>query len=182
MTKTLFKFSLFITLLSLLFGCSEPVETPAISKSKVTSSEGSDVINSLAATAIPLDVYKSPSCGCCGKWVEHAEQRGFTVTIHHPSDLARIKAEKGIAPGVQSCHTAVSPEGYLFEGHIPARYIRDFLANPPEDARGLSVPAMPVGTPGMEVENRFTPYDVLLLKNDGSTELFAKVTSASQQY
>ena len=76
----------------------------------------------------------------------------------------------------------MSAEGYVFEGHIPARYIRDFLANPPADARGLAVPAMPVGSPGMEVEDRFMPYEVLLLKADGGVEVFARVQTPAQQY
>lgn len=131
---------------------------------------------------IALDVYKSPTCGCCGKWVEHAEQRGFSLSAHHPEDLNQLKTDKGIAPALQSCHTAVSEQGFVFEGHIPARYIHDFLAKPPAGARGLAVPAMPLGSPGMEVDTRFMPYEVLLLKEDGSTEVFARVTSPAQQY
>ncbi|MGB1058644.1 MAG: DUF411 domain-containing protein, partial [Ketobacter sp.] len=77
---------------------------------------------------------------------------------------------------------AVSKQGFVFEGHIPARYIQQFLANPPEGAFGLAVPAMPVGSPGMEVNERFMPYQVLLLKKDGSTEVFAAVENAAQQY
>ena len=131
---------------------------------------------------IALDVYKSPTCGCCGKWIEHAEQRGFSVSTHHPENLNQLKVDQGIAPRVQSCHTSVSAEGYVFEGHIPARYIRDFLANPPAGARGLAVPAMPLGSPGMEVKDRFMPYEVLLLQDDGSTAVYAKVTTPGQQY
>jgi hypothetical protein len=75
----------------------------------------------------------------------------------------------------------VSSQGYAFEGHIPARYIHQFLANPPADGIGLTVPAMPVGSPGMEVGDKFMPYRVLLMKKDGSTEVFASVESAAQQ-
>ncbi len=76
----------------------------------------------------------------------------------------------------------MSAEGYLFEGHVPARYMKQFLASPPADALGLAVPAMPVGSPGMEMGDRFSPYAVLLLKADGSAELFAQVDSPAQQY
>ena len=131
---------------------------------------------------IAMNVYTSPTCGCCGLWVEHAEQRGFKLSTHYPADLSLFKFEQGIKPELQSCHTAVSAEGYLFEGHVPARYMLEFLANPPAGARGLAVPAMPVGSPGMEVGDRFTPYEVLLLSEDGGTEVFARVTEPEQQY
>ena len=132
--------------------------------------------------SIAMDIYKSPTCGCCGKWVEHAEQRGFSLTIHHPANLNRLKTEHGIAAEYQSCHTVVSEQGYVFEGHIPARYIHEFLAAPPADALGLSVPAMPMGSPGMETGDRFNPYAVLLLKRDGSTDVYAEVNTPAQQY
>lgn len=133
-------------------------------------------------SVVTLDVYKSPTCGCCTKWVDHIQLDGFSANIHHPSDLNAIKNKYGIAPKYQSCHTAVSSQGYVFEGHIPSRFINQFLENPPNDALGLSVPAMPMGSPGMEVGGRFMPYQVLLLKEDGSTEVFAIVDSAEEQY
>ncbi len=170
-----------LALLPLLFACGESTETPP-AKAEASQTEVAQESTPQTETPTHLDVYKSPTCGCCGKWVEHAEQRGFSLSTHHPADLNKLKADKGIAPEVQSCHTAVSAEGYVFEGHIPARYIRDFLAAPPAGARGLAVPAMPVGSPGMEVEGRFTPYEVLLLKDDGATEVYARVTTPAQQY
>lgn len=127
-------------------------------------------------------VYKQPTCDCCKKWMSHLDKAGFESTARHPADLNAIKARYGIAPRYQSCHTAVSSQGYVFEGHIPARYIQAFLANPPDDAIGLVVPGMPLGSPGMEVGGRFTPYQVLLLKKDGSSEVFANVENAAQQY
>lgn len=124
-----------------------------------------------------LTVYKTPTCGCCGKWVDHIEGAGFDVKVREMDNLAPIKNASGIAPTHQSCHTAVADDGgYVFEGHIPAKYIAAFLADPPDDARGLVVPAMPVGSPGMEYQDRFSPYDVLLLKADGSFDVFARVT------
>lgn len=123
-----------------------------------------------------LTVYKSPTCGCCKAWIKHLEEAGFENTVHNMSNLSELKADKGIAPEYQSCHTAVSGEGYVFEGHVPARYIEQFLTNPPQDALGLAVPGMPVGSPGMEMGERFSPYQVLLLKRDGSTQVFADIT------
>ena len=129
-----------------------------------------------------LSVYKSPTCGCCADWVDHIEAAGFTTSIHHPENLNRIKAERGIAPRYGSCHTAISGQGYVFEGHIPARYIRQFLENPPAAAIGLAVPAMPVGSPGMEMDGRFSPYQVLLLDKDGGHTVFARVATQAEQY
>lgn len=124
-----------------------------------------------------LTVYKTPTCGCCGKWVSHVEDAGFDVTVKEMNDLSAVKRSSGIDALHQSCHTAIADEGgYVFEGHIPAKYIEAFLANPPADARGLVVPAMPVGSPGMEYKDQFAPYDVLLLKADGQYEVFAHVS------
>ncbi|WP_372764571.1 DUF411 domain-containing protein [Litorivivens sp.] len=134
-----------------------------------------------SATATDFQVYKSPTCGCCGEWVDYMQREGFSTAVHHPDNLDVVKLERGIPSQFQSCHTAVSEQGYVFEGHIPARDIRDFLASPPQDAIGLAVPGMPVGSPGMEVGDRFSPYNVLLLKKDGSTEVFRHVATADQQ-
>lgn len=132
--------------------------------------------------AAQLKVYKDPKCGCCAKWIEHAQDDGFKAEVRHPSNMDRIKAGLGIAGPYRACHTAVSKEGYVFEGHIPARFIRGFLENPPKDALGITVPGMPIGSPGMESGNRFSPYQVFLLKADGSTEVFAEVRRAREQY
>lgn len=134
-----------------------------------------------SGTTRALDVYKSETCGCCVYWIEHVEQHGFSTTVHHPQDLNGLKAELGILPEWQSCHTAVTVEGYLFEGHVPARYISQFLAAPPDNALGLAVPGMPIGSPGMEVGERLTPYDILLMKKDGRSEVFASVKTAADQ-
>ena len=133
-------------------------------------------------TRVAMDVFKSPTCGCCGDWIEHMEHAQFSFTVHHPQDLNRIKDERNIKPLYQSCHTAVSKEGYVFEGHIPAKYVRQFLESPPQDALGLSVPGMPLGSPGMEMDDRFTPYQVLLLKNDGTAGVYAEVLTPAEQY
>lgn len=124
---------------------------------------------------VSLDVYKSPTCGCCEKWIEHLETSGFDTLIHHPTDLNEVKQSNAIAPRYQSCHTAVSTEGYVFEGHIPAHLIQRFLSNPPQNAIGLAVPGMPVGSPGMEMGDRHDNYNILLLKTDGSAEVYASI-------
>ena len=134
--------------------------------------------NSISNETVSLDVYKSRTCGCCKKWVSHIEDFGFESEVHHPANLNKIKSDKGIEPRYQSCHTAVSSDGYVFEGHIPGHIIQQFLADPPKDAIGLAVPGMPVGSPGMEVGDRFDPYDVLLLRTDGSSEVYIHMANA----
>lgn len=130
-----------------------------------------------------LIVHKSPTCGCCGKWIDHLEANGFAVTPVDVADLGEVKREHDIRPAYRSCHTAVDEQsGYIFEGHIPARIVARFLADPPENARGLTVPAMPVGSPGMEVGDKFMPYDVLVLEEDGGTRIYAQVNRQEDQY
>ncbi|MDH3978696.1 MAG: DUF411 domain-containing protein, partial [Gammaproteobacteria bacterium] len=102
-----------------------------------------------------LTVYKSPTCGCCKVWIKHVNQAGFKTATEQPANLNDVKSELGVPPQVRSCHTAVSESGYVFEGHIPAKLIKRFLADPPDDALGLTVPGMPVGSPGMESGGRF---------------------------
>ena len=122
-----------------------------------------------------LLVHKTPTCGCCKKWVKHLEANSFSMMIKDHQNLQNVKEQYSIKPKYQSCHTAVSQDGYIFEGHIPSKFIKQFLANPQADAIGLSVPGMPLGSPGMEVEGRFMPYDVLVLYKDGSSKVYAEV-------
>lgn len=123
---------------------------------------------------IQMDVFKQPSCKCCGKWVDHLEDAGFVVNTRKRLQLDAIKQEFGIEPRYQSCHTGVV-DGYFFEGHIPARVITQFLEEKPIDAVGLAVPGMPIGSPGMEMGERVDSYDVLLMKSDGTSEVYAHI-------
>jgi len=116
-------------------------------------------------------VYKSPTCGCCTKWVSHLEENGFEVETTDMQDLRVIKSMSGVKPEQASCHTA-KVGGYVIEGHVPADDIKRLLTERPE-ARGLTVPGMPKGSPGMEHPNP-DHYQVLLLGNDGSTAVFAE--------
>lgn len=117
-----------------------------------------------------LEVYKSPTCGCCGDWVDHMKDNGYQVVVHEQQNLQSIKEKAGILPGQGSCHTAFI-EGYAIEGHVPAADVDRLLAERP-DARGLTVPGMPVGSPGMEMGDRVDAYDVLLFDETG-TEVFS---------
>ena len=131
--------------------------------------------NSSVADALSLKVFKSPTCGCCQKWIDHIELSGFKATAHDTDRLNQIKTERGILPQHQSCHTAISKNGFVFEGHIPAKIVKQFLDNPPQDSIGLAVPGMPMGSPGMEMGNMRDDYNVLLLKNDGSSDIYEQI-------
>ena len=122
-----------------------------------------------------LLVHKTPTCGCCKKWVDHMEENGFSVTTEDHQSLSMIKDDLQIQPKFRSCHTGVSQEGYFFEGHVPGKYVAQFLSESNPGAIGLSVPGMPLGSPGMEVDNRFTPYDVLIHFQDGTSKVYAEI-------
>ena len=122
-----------------------------------------------------LLVHKTPTCGCCKEWVKHAKNYGFNVTTQDHQSLERIKSMYKIAPEYRSCHTTVSSNGFVFEGHIPSKYIEKFLSEDHSNAIGLTVPGMPLGSPGMEFDNRFMPYDILIMYSDGSSKVYAQI-------
>ena len=128
----------------------------------------------LAAAEGSIEVWKSATCKCCINWVKHLEANGFAVSVNaaDPSMLDRIKRQSGIGEELASCHTAKIGT-YVIEGHVPAPDIKRLMAEQP-DALGLTVPGMPVGSPGMEQGAETEPYDVLLIKKDGTTEIFAR--------
>jgi hypothetical protein len=120
-----------------------------------------------------IEVWKSATCECCGNWVKHLEANGFAVQVMAADTrtLSHLKQQAGITGKLAACHTA-KIDGYVIEGHVPAPDIKRLLAEKPE-AIGLTVPGMPMGAPGMEQGGKFDSYDVLLLKKDGMTEVFA---------
>jgi hypothetical protein len=118
-------------------------------------------------------VHKSPSCSCCGAWVEHMRDAGFPVEVRNADNLEPVKSRLGVPYGKGSCHTA-EVDGYFVEGHVPAGDIKRLLAERP-DARGLTLPGMPLGSPGMEVpDGTVQPYTVELVTRDGGTRSFAR--------
>lgn len=136
-----------------------------------------DPRNPSALAALPADgivhVYKSPTCGCCGDWVEHLRAAGFEVKVENVQDMVAVKRRLGVPDPMASCHTAVV-DGYVVEGHVPAEDLRRFLVEAP-DLAGIAVPGMPVGSPGMEVEGQpAQPYDVLAFDAQGRTKVFAE--------
>ena len=126
----------------------------------------------LAASSLPqVEVYKNPDCGCCSGWVEHMKAAGFPVKVHETPDTSAVRKRHGIPDQFGSCHTGVVG-GYALEGHVPAEEVKRLLAQKPK-AAGLSVPGMPVGSPGMEVGSRKDPFQVLLIDKAGGSSVFA---------
>jgi hypothetical protein len=125
-----------------------------------------------APTAVAVEVWKDPNCGCCEGWVVHLKQAGFSVKVNDQGNEAARK-RLGIPDALGSCHTG-SVQGYALEGHVPATDIRRLLREKPQ-AVGLAVPGMPVGSPGMDgavYQGRKDPFNVLLLAKDGSSTVF----------
>lgn len=128
-------------------------------------------VSAFATAAESVTVFKSPYCGCCGKWVEHLRQNGFAVETRDVGDVPAVRQQLGMPDKYGSCHTA-RIGSYIIEGHVPAADIRRLLKEKPK-ALGLAVPSMPPGSPGME-SSRPLPYDTLLVLADGSARVFAK--------
>ena len=139
------------------------------------------VIGTLAITAIPanvfsmsetLIVYRTETCGCCGEWVKRMISGGLRAEVQFVNDelLKSIKLQLGISTELSSCHTATISQ-YFVEGHVPVNDIHRLLIERPK-ARGLTVPGMPIGSPGMEMGNTREPFDTLLVFENGRTEVF----------
>jgi hypothetical protein len=118
-----------------------------------------------------VEVFKTPTCGCCSLWVEHLKASGFATKVTDLTNLAPIKTQHQVPGALQSCHTAVV-DGYVIEGHVPATDIQRLLKTRP-DVAGLAVAGMPAGSPGMEAGGRIDPYHVTSFTRDGKTAVFA---------
>jgi hypothetical protein len=145
---------------------------------KLLAAATAAVAAALAAPALPafaerarplVEVWKSPTCGCCGAWIEHMQAAGFDVRIHDVGNTA-ARAKAGLPAKFGSCHTALV-DGYVVEGHVPAEDVKRLLAQRPA-ALGLAVPGMPIGSPGMEQGDQRDPYDVLLVARDGGASVW----------
>lgn len=153
---------------------SQQASTPVVADQPAATSAPPEAAQLVNAQALPLVlVHKSPTCGCCGAWVDHMRAAGFQVEVRDSDDLNPIKQSLGVPEDKTSCHTAqVGP--YFVEGHVPAEDIKRLLAQE-SDARGLTAPGMPAGSPGMEMpDGSKQPYTVELVRADGTTEAFAQ--------
>ncbi|MES9844318.1 MAG: DUF411 domain-containing protein [Candidatus Sedimenticola sp. 6PFRAG5] len=125
---------------------------------------------SSSSTDHNIVVYKSPTCGCCKEWVKHLKNNGFSVEVHNQQNVAPIKRELGVPARLQSCHTAKVGD-YVIEGHVPADLISKLLVEKPK-IKGLAVPGMPMGSPGME-GSRKDDYDIVTFSENGRTSIYA---------
>lgn len=128
------------------------------------------------AKAVEVNVYKSPSCGCCGAWVDHLRSSGMAVVVQDMDDVSPIAAAAGVPNLARSCHTAIV-DGYFVEGHVPVPDIRKLLKERPK-ARGIAVPGMPIGSPGMEQGDTRQPYDTMIVDRNGEMRVFARHNQA----
>lgn len=122
--------------------------------------------------ATEVEVYKSPTCGCCNEWVKHLQANGFSVKAHDVSDVAQYKTAFGLPITLGSCHTA-KVGGYVIEGHVPANEIKRLLKERPVIS-GLAVPGMPMGSPGMEQGAHKDRYDVMSFDKQGKIGVYAR--------
>ena len=129
-----------------------------------------DKIHEHYAGPLNIKVYHSPTCGCCKDWLTHLEKHDFNITAIETQDMNSVKRQHNLPPQVASCHTAFI-DGYIIEGHVPADDIKRLLKQRPK-IRGLSVPRMPVGTPGMEMGPRKDPFIVVSFDEKGNAEPF----------
>lgn len=127
--------------------------------------------NAEAASAMPdITVYRDPDCSCCGGWMEHLEAQGFQTNNMPTADVDTLKQQYGIPDDLTSCHTAIV-DGYVIEGHVPIEEIKRLLAERP-NITGITVPGMPVGTPGMESGDERESFTVFSFDEQGNTEVF----------
>jgi hypothetical protein len=120
---------------------------------------------------IEIEVYRSPSCGCCSKWIAHLKENQFIVKDHVTDDMQEIKNKVGVPGAMSSCHTALV-NGYVIEGHVPAADIKKLLKLKPA-VIGISVPGMPVGTPGMEMGDKKDAYKVVSFDKKQNYQVFS---------
>lgn len=196
--KRVFGSSVLFAIVATLSACSSPSQTetqPRVESAANAQTPEAEVAPSQANTSftqtnqhstpllqgVSASVYKDANCGCCTEWISYANKAGLQSTYQHPEALSVVKDRYAVPQQMRSCHTTVTNDGYVFEGHIPAKFMAQFLENPPSKAIGLAVPSMPVGSPGMEYKGKFMPYKIFQLNKDGSYEEFAAVDTPQQQ-
>lgn len=129
-----------------------------------------------------ITVYRDANCQCCHKWIEHLQAHNFAVDDQIRSDMTTVKQQLGLPVRMASCHTAVI-DGYVIEGHVPADDIKQLLIDKPTDIAGLSVPQMPVGTPGMEMGARKDRFAVFAFDKEDNFSIYQRYqTDANNQY
>ena len=190
MNKSFKKWSLFVLpltalgLIGAVYLTEENIANEALSNSSTVTGT-SETISSVSvwdketepsySGTLNMTVYRSPSCGCCGVWVEHAKKHGFRIEELKTESMEALKQKYNVPSELASCHTTII-DGYVMEGHIPADDIKRFLASKPKLA-GLAVPGMPLGTPGMEAGDMKQPFQLLAFSAQGQIEVFKEYQS-----
>lgn len=128
---------------------------------------------SFADMAKEMTVYKTPYCGCCNNWISQMKEKGFKIKTIIKDNFDELKASKGLTPKTASCHTALI-DGYFIEGHVDYSAVKRLLTQKPKDIKGLTVPGMVVGSPGMEMGDKKVPYNIIAIKKDGSSKIYEK--------
>ena len=124
-----------------------------------------------AAEQLTMDVHRDANCGCCKAWISHLQANGIKVNDHVEDDMSSVKRQLGVAPRLASCHTGVI-NGKFVEGHVPAEQV--IALSKRNDLKGIAVPGMPMGSPGMEMGDRKDAFQVIGLRNDGRDEVIAE--------
>ncbi len=158
-----------------LAACAQPSDAGVATNPAVAAVGTTAQAKAVAKPAVlpRMVVTRSPTCGCCEQWVEHAKRAGFDVVVHETDDVLAVKQRVGVPYGKGSCHTA-EVAGYFIEGHVPLADVKRLVAEKPR-AKGLTVPGMPAGSPGMEMpDGRVQPYAVELVALDGTTTVYAR--------
>ncbi|MGY1457543.1 DUF411 domain-containing protein [Luteimonas sp. A534] len=165
---------LLLSCFAVVTACSASNGAPAATSTAIaTQAPAHSPVPAAQDEASLLVVHKNASCGCCVLWIDHMREAGFAVQVHDHEDMGPIKQRAGVPYAKGSCHTA-EIDGYFVEGHVPAEDVKRLLAERP-DARGLTVPGMPAGSPGMELpDGTVHPYAVELVGHDGSTTVYAR--------
>lgn len=152
----------------LLVGCG-PAETQKETRRASAIDPGR-----LADTALTMTVFRDPNCGCCESWATAARQAGFDATLVNSDDMSDVKRRLGVPEALASCHTT-SVGGYAIEGHVPLADVKRLLAERPAGIKGIAVPGMPAGSPGMEMPDGIKePYQVLAFDASGATRVFSQ--------
>ena len=189
MSKFLSKISLTLIAIAAVGGTMYLTTNPEQNKTFSHNSAVAQDVNAVALASVwdqetepdysgtlEMTVYRSPSCGCCGVWIEHVKKHGFKVKDIKTEEMEAIKQKYNVPAELVSCHTTII-DGYVMEGHIPADDIKRFLSQKPDNFVGLAVPGMPIGTPGMEARDIKQPFQVLAFNDKGEVEVFKEYQS-----
>jgi hypothetical protein len=161
-----------IALFVSLSACNQADDNATVKQAQDANTDPTTLTESEPEKSIPeMTVFKSPTCGCCGAWVDHLQANGFAVKTIDPSQTQKVKDDLAVPGDLRSCHTGVI-DGYVIEGHVPAESIQKLLAERPA-VSGLAVPGMPLGSPGME-HPKPEHYQVMAYMADGSQVVYAE--------